>query len=103
MKLINIENVDKNNEIWKYSNPLKLRQIANEKGFKNTEIFLSDKPTKKYMIFHNNKPMYFGQMGFEDYTKHNDELRQQRFLNRNKKWKTFQKYTPAYLSYHLLW
>jgi hypothetical protein len=104
-KYINIKDVPKNHEIYKYSNPYKLRKIADTKGFKNDEIYLSDKPNKKYMLFHpkTNKKIYFGESQFEDYLYHNDEVRRMKFKNRNKKWADFDKYTPAYMSYFLVW
>ncbi len=37
---------------------------------------------------------------YEDYTKHLDETRGQRFRNRNHRWKVAPKYSPAYLSYY---
>jgi hypothetical protein len=104
-KYINIKDVPKNHEIYNYSNPEKLRKIADSKGFKKDTIYLSDKPNKKYMLFHpkTNKKIHFGQMGYQDLLYHNDELRRMRFKNRNKKWNDFDKYTPAYISYNLLW
>lgn len=104
-KYINIKDVDKNDEIYRYSNPEKLRKIADKKGFKDIEIFLSDKKDKKYMLFepYSNGKIYFGQSNYEDYLKHNDEERRKQFKNRNKRWATFHKFTPAYLSYNLTW
>ena len=105
MNLINIRDVPKNNIIWEYSNPLKLRKIADKKGYKYDEFYLSNKPNKKYMLLnpYNNKIIYFGQMGYEDFLKHNNELRRHNFKNRNKNWIKFDKYSPAKLSYNLLW
>jgi hypothetical protein len=51
----------------------------------------------------NNKWIHFGQMFYEDFTKHNDQKRRENFLKRNYKWKNAPKYSPAYLAYHLLW
>lgn len=54
----------------------------------------------------NNKWIHFGQMGYEDYTKHRDENRRMNYLNRASKikghWKT-NKYSPNNLAIHLLW
>ena len=50
-----------------------------------------------------NKMVHFGQMGYEDYTKHHDENRRQLFRKRNHKWATAEKYSPAWLSYYLTW
>jgi len=49
------------------------------------------------------KWIHFGQMGYEDYTKHKDETRRDNFRKRNAKWSKAEKYSPAWLSYWLLW
>ena len=63
----------------------------------------SSRKDKKFMVFDGHKMIHFGQMGYEDYTKHNDELRRARFKNRNKRWQYSSKYSPAWLSWYLLW
>jgi hypothetical protein len=50
-----------------------------------------------------NKWIHFGQIPFDDYTKHGDDDRRKRFRDRNSKWANAKKYSPAWLSYHLLW
>ncbi len=93
--------MNKEKEILKYSNP----QIVFQK-FQNLyggEIRLSTRKDKKYLILHNGKWVHFGQMGFQDYTKHLNSKRRDLFKQRNQKWSGAGKYTPAYLSYHLLW
>ena len=50
-----------------------------------------------------NKMVHFGYFGMEDYTKHHDEKRRELFRKRNHKWSTAEKYSPAWLSYYLLW
>lgn len=94
-------NANKNNKIWLYSNPLRVQELANK--YYNTPVYISDKTNKKYFIIHNNKKIYFGQMNFEDYTKHKNLTRLNNFKNRNKSWAKAQKYTPAHLAYYLLW
>ncbi len=47
--------------------------------------------------------VHFGQMGYEDATKHYDLNRINRFKKRNWKWRNAPKYSPAYLSWYLLW
>lgn len=91
--------------IEKYSNPDKVFKLAKELYGDDVEIKLSTKKDKKYMILNpnNNKWVHFGQMGYEDYTKHNDKDRRDNFLLRNKKWENKPEYSPAFLSYHLLW
>lgn len=103
--LINITNVPKTNPIWSYSDPTIVRKIADKLGY--PEIYLSDKLNKKYLLFHpyTKDKIYFGQMfpPMEDYTKHKDEERKYKFQQRNKKWKSYDMYTPAHLSFYLLW
>ena len=63
----------------------------------------SSRKDKKYMVFDGRKMVHFGQMGYEDATKHHDLDRINRFRNRNRKWEFSPKYSPAYLSWFLLW
>jgi hypothetical protein len=45
-----------------------------------------DKPEKKfYIITNDNKKVYFGAAGYEDFTTHKDEARKQRYIARHKK------------------
>jgi hypothetical protein len=99
--------MNKIQEIKKYSNPDKvfkrLKEIYPQDNFK---FKISGRKNKKYAIngeFTNNKWVHFGFFGMEDFTKHNDENRQNNFLNRNWKWATKPIYTPSYLSYWALW
>lgn len=74
-------------------------------GFDNFELELSTRQNKKYMIrgdFSNGRWIHFGDVRYQDYTKHNDDERRRRFLTRNAHWNR-KKFTPAYFSYHLLW
>ena len=66
-------------------------------------VYPSSRKDKKYMIFHNGKRVHFGQQGYEDFTMHHDEKRRQAFRSRNRRWKDAPMYTPAWLSYHILW
>jgi hypothetical protein len=71
-------------------------------------LFTSPKPDKKYRIYNPIKEKWvdFGQMGYEDYTKHKDDKRRERYLKRatnmNGKWKD-DAYSPNNLSIHILW
>jgi hypothetical protein len=48
--------------------------------------YKSDKPDKKYYIITNSgKNIYFGAAGMSDFTKHKDEAKKQRYINRHKK------------------
>ena len=45
--------------------------------------YKSDKPDKKYYIITNSgRKIYFGAAGMSDFTKHKDEARKQRYINR---------------------
>ena len=71
---------------------------------RDSEIRISTRENKKYMIYDPNikKWFYFGST-MEDYTFHRDLQRQIIFLRRNKRWADADIYTPAYASYYLLW
>ena len=89
--------------INKYSNPSIVMKKAKELHL--NPIQLSSRKDKKYMVLDpkTNKMVHFGQMGYEDYTKHHDEKRRELFRKRNHKWATAEKYSSAWLSYYLLW
>ena len=89
--------------INKYSNPSIVMKKAKELHL--NPIQLSSRKDKKYMVLNpkTNKMVHFGQMSYEDYTKHHDENRRQLFRKRNHKWKDAEKYSPAWLSYNLTW
>jgi len=91
--------------INKYSNPKKVNKIAKKLLGKDVKILLSTRKNKKYMVLDpkTNKFVHFGSLPFEDYTKHNDLHRLQKFLSRNWKWALYPEYSPAWLSYYLLW
>lgn len=98
--------IPKTDEIWNYSNPIQVQKLA-QKFLGDDIIYKSVRPEKKYMVKDSNdKWVYFGQMGFEDFTKHKDLKRRQRYLNRatNIKgdWKD-NPYSPNNLSINLLW
>jgi hypothetical protein len=69
------------------------------------QVFISTRKNKKYQVYnpHTDKWVSFGFLPYEDYTYHKDEVRRDRFRNRNRKWADAEPYTPAYLSYYLLW
>ncbi len=93
--------VDKK-DIEKYSNPTIVQKKARENGFL---IVFSPRKNKKYVMVNpdTNNYVHFGEMGYEDATLHKDPIRISRFRQRNKKWENAPKYTPAWLSFHLLW
>jgi hypothetical protein len=97
--------MSKENEILNYSNPKTVYKNAVVIFGPDVDIRLSTRKNKKYMLLnpHTNHYTHFGQMGFEDYTKHRDNIRRMKFRTRNKKWADQHIYSPAFLSYYLLW
>ena len=96
------------NRINQFSNPKKVYEKAKQYLGKDVIIKLSDKPQKKYMVLNpnTNKWIYFGQMGYEDFTKHADPIRRYNYLRRTENmrgnWKN-NKYSPNNLSRNILW
>jgi hypothetical protein len=97
-----------------FTNP----EIVQEKAFEylgnDAYIYPSSRKTKKYMILaperidskgkhYNSEWIHFGEMGMTDYTKHMDDKRLKNFKNRNRRWAQAEVFTPAWLSYYLLW
>ena len=92
--------MDKLTELKKWSDYDQVKKIGKRY---NLNIEISTRKDKKYMIIHNGKKVHFGEMGYEDFTKHRDLHRAELFKKRNAKWAEAEKYSPAFLSYHLLW
>ena len=98
----------KYNKLITVSNPSKVIQNANNYlGKGKYELFISDNKDKKYMIITpDNKKVHFGSIAYEDYTKHNDDIRRKSYLARASNikgdWKN-NKYSPNLLSQNLLW
>ena len=88
-------------ELRNYSDPGYVMNKAKMMGL--NPVHESSRKDKKYMVFDGRTMVHFGQMGYEDATKHNDLNRINRFKKRNWKWQNSPKYSPAYLSYNLLW
>jgi hypothetical protein len=93
------------NDIEIYSNPKQVFKMAKKYFGKNVDIDFSTRKNKKYMILNpdTNKWIHFGSYPYEDYTKHKDKERRERFKIRNRKWQNSPKYTPSYMSYYILW
>jgi hypothetical protein len=95
-------------EILQYSNPTIVFKKARKYLGKDVKIELSKNKNKKYMIFNPNteKWINFGQMGYEDFTKHKDPIRRQNYLTRTANMKGNWKdnpYSPNNLSRNILW
>jgi len=91
-------------KIREVSNPeLVLKQLKKYYG-DDVDLYLSSSKNKKYMVFdEDGKKVHFGSIFFSDYTKHQDKQRRNNFRNRNKRCADADKFTPAHLSYYLLW
>ena len=88
-------------ELRNFSDPEYVMNKAKLMGL--NPVHESSRKDKKYMVFDGRKMVHFGQMGYEDATKHNDLDRINRFRKRNWKWQHSPKYSPAFLSWYLLW
>ncbi len=91
--------------IYEVSDPdMVLKRAKNLYG-DEVQIYFSTRKNKKYMLIdpYTDKRIHFGSSLYQDFTKHRDEERRQKFLKRNKKWKDAEPYSPAYASYHILW
>jgi hypothetical protein len=94
--------MSKSEQLKEYSNIIKVQKIA--KKLNLNPVVISTRKDKKYMIRDNEGDVkHFGAMYYQDYTLHQDEKRRDSFLKRNHRWKDAPKYSPAWLSYHLLW
>ena len=91
------------NELYKYSDPEEVKRRAMKLHL--NEIHPSSRADKKYMVFNGQRMIHFGSYlpKYEDYTKHKSEKRRNNFRRRNQKWANAPIYSPAWLSYNLLW
>jgi hypothetical protein len=89
----------------KVSNIATVQKLANKILGKNNKLFISSRKDKKFMVInpYNDKLVHFGNINYEDYTMHKDSKRRDNFRSRNRKWADAEPYTPAFLSYYLLW
>ena len=93
--------------IWRYSNPTEVNRRAKKYLGKTAKISLSTKKDKKYMVTTpQGKIVHFGQMNYEDFTRHKNKIRRKNYLSRSRKikgdWKK-NKYSANNLAIHLLW
>ena len=89
-----------------FTNPAEAKRKA-KKYLGDVPLFLSSREDKKYMVIApSGKKVHFGQMGYEDFTKHKDKQRRAAYLRRASKikgdWKT-DKYSPNNLAMNILW
>ena len=91
-----------------YSSPHRAQLMAYKYLGKTAKLYPSNNPVKKYTIFdpNNKKWVNFGQIGYEDYTKHHDKKRRKNYLTRTKSmrgdWKN-NRYSANNLSREILW
>ena len=97
--------IPKTDPIWKYSNPLTAQKQATK--LKLGTIYRSTNKDKKYQILTpDGKWVHFGQMGYEDFTKHLDQERRENYLKRASgmkgDWRT-NPYSANALAMRVLW
>jgi hypothetical protein len=101
------ERFPSDDDIWMFSNP----QTAQQKAFKiygpTAVLYRSKAKGKKYAIKNpSGKIVNFGQMEYEDFTKHLDSVRRHNYLTRTAGMKGDWKkdgYSPNNLSRNILW
>ena len=91
-----------------YSTPRTAQHMAYKYLGKTAKLYPSNNPAKKYTIFdpNNNKWVNFGQIGYEDYTKHHDKKRRKNYLTRTKSMRgncKNNRYSANNLSRNILW
>ena len=84
-----------------YANWLKYR------GDDDAEIYLSERKDKKFcVVAPDGKTVHFGQKGYDDFTKHQNQQRRENYLNRatniRGNWRN-NKYSANNLAINLLW
>jgi len=94
--------------IYLYSTPRTAQAKAYKYLGRTAKLYPGTKADKKYSIFDkkNNRWVNFGQMGYEDYTKHHDENRRKNYLNRSGLIKgdwSSNRYSANNLARHILW
>ena len=95
-------------KLRKYSNPLQAQRRAYKYLGRSAKLYPARNSAKKYSIYDpkNEKWVNFGQIGYEDYTKHKDKKRRKSYLTRSRgmlgNWKK-NKYSANNLSIHILW
>jgi hypothetical protein len=95
-------------KLLRYSNPRIAQKMAYKYLGKTAKIYPANNPEKKYKIYDvkNDKWVNFGQIGYEDFTKHKDKTRRTNYLTRTKymrgNWKN-NPYSANNLSRNILW
>jgi len=105
--MIRAIDVPKKDELYKYSNPVKAQKQAFIYLGKKALLYKSKNINKKYSIIDpSGKIINFGQLGYEDFTKHDDDARRKNYLTRTAgmkgNWKN-NLYSANNLSRNILW
>jgi hypothetical protein len=110
MELIKAEDIDINDDLFKYSNPYAAQRNAFILFGEESLLYKSTRASKKYMIYdvYKGKYIHFGSMSppYQDYLKHHDDARRNAYLRRAMKIKGdwFENpYSPNSLSINILW
>jgi hypothetical protein len=101
------ERFPEDDDIWMYSNPREAQQKAFQIYGKDAILYRSKSKNKKYSIVNpKGKIVNFGQIGYEDFTKHKDVSRKHNYLTRTSNMKGNWKndgYSANNLSRNILW
>jgi hypothetical protein len=93
--------MEKLRRLHEVSDPHEVKQKAMQLHL--NEVHPSSRKDKKYMVFDGHKMVHFGAIDYDDFTKDHDERKRARFKVHNQRWRDAQRYSAAWLSYHLLW
>lgn len=93
----------KNHEIWSVSHP-EIVRYKYEKIYKRpqSDIHLSSRKNKKYMVFNGQKMVHFGDIRYQDFTKTSNVQKRQNYHKRFNKIDN-NPYSHYNLSKFLLW
>ena len=95
-------------KIYKFSNPKQAQKMAYRYLGKTARLYPGNKDGKKYKICDRNNGNWvnFGQLGYQDYTKHKNKTRRKNYLTRTSgilgDWEN-NKYSANNLSRNILW
>jgi len=105
--MIRSTDLPKRDELYLYSDPIKAQKKAFTYLGRNAILYKSANINKKYAIIDpSGKIVNFGQLGYEDFTKHKDNNRRKNYLTRTANmlgnWKN-NPYSANNLSRNILW
>jgi aconitase A len=100
--------ISRHDPIYQFSNPRAVQKKAFQLYGKNAVVYKSEKKDKKYQMLNENTGRFthFGQIPYEDFTKHLDPQRRDNYLKRSLNIKGDWKkdiYSPNFLAITLLW